>query len=64
MRLYKVHFTFAEEYRPKEPCFLSINLVVAAEDQFKALAAAWEKIKVLELPEPTAFNASRVTKDC
>jgi hypothetical protein len=59
VKLYKVTFTFNEAYRPKMEMFCSIELVVAADTQFTALAIAWDKIKVLNLDEPKSFNAQR-----
>lgn len=62
MKLYKVDFTFSDSYRPKGECFNSVSLVVAAEDQFSALAVAWDKVKCLEVDEPKSFNAQRYDK--
>jgi len=64
MKLYKVSFTFCDDYRPKSETFLSISLTVMAFDQFGALQQAWTKLGSLDLPEPESFNASRVEKTC
>lgn len=61
-RLYKVSFTFNDGYRPKGEFFVSIELIVAADTQFEALAVAWDRIKVLNLEEPKSFNAQRYDK--
>lgn len=61
MRLYQVEFKFTEGYgSPKNEGFVSISLVVVAGNQFDALTAAWQRLKVLELPEPASFSSSLV----
>lgn len=60
MKLYRVEFTFNDDYRPKVECIRSINLTVLADGQFASLAVAWERISPLQLGEPKSFNATRI----
>jgi hypothetical protein len=63
MKLYTVTFTFNDDYKPKVECFRRMSLVVSAENQFKALQVAWDRLTVLgTLPEPKEFSAERVSE--
>lgn len=61
MKLYKVTFTFVNSYSVKAEGFVSIELAVFADDQFKAQATAWDKLATLNLPEPKSYAAERIT---
>lgn len=55
---YDVSFEWRDHYDKGEG-INSITMRVEAESNFKALDAAWELLKPLNLPEPKKFNASR-----
>ena len=61
--LYRVEFTFNDDYRPKAEGIRSINLIVLARTQREALDAAFSRIASFTTDEPKGFTASRVDKD-
>jgi hypothetical protein len=56
--LFTVTFTWKEGYE-KSDGINHISMNVRAETNFKALDVAWELIKVLNLIEPSSFNAQK-----
>jgi hypothetical protein len=61
--LYRVEFTWNDDYRTRFAGIRSVSLVVNADNKFEALKNAWDIAKVLDETDPKSMSASRVDSE-